>query len=175
MQEFTMVLLFPKPHLVKDEEVYIVGAGNSAGQAAMYLANFAKKVHLLVRGTSVEAKMSQYLVDQINAVDNIDVHLKAQITEVHGNGHLEAITIQSSEEQEKVATGALFIFIGAAPKTNWLQGIVLLDERGFIYTGLETFKEDKPPKTWSLVRKPFLLETSIPGIFAAGGCAAWFG
>ena len=152
----------------KDEEVYIVGAGNSAGQAAMYLANFAKKVHLLVRGSNLEAKMSQYLVDQINLVGNIVVHLETQVTEVHGNDHLEEITIHNGEKSEKVPTSALFIFIGAAPKTNWLQGIILLDERGFIYTGPETFKDSKPPKTWSLARKPFLLETSIPGIFAAG-------
>ncbi len=152
----------------KDEEVYIVGAGNSAGQAAMYLAKFAKKVHILVRGSSLEAKMSQYLVNQINLTDNIMVHLKTQVTEVHGSDHLEEITIQDGEKSEKVPTSALFIFIGAAPKTNWLQGIVLLDERGFIYTGPETFKDSKPPKTWSLARKPFLLEASIPGIFAAG-------
>ncbi len=152
----------------KNEEVYIVGAGNSAGQGAMYLANFAKKVHLLVRGPNLEAKMSQYLVDQINLVGNIVVHLKTQVTEVHGNDHLEKITIHNGEKSEKVPTSALFIFIGAAPKTNWLQGVILLDEHGFIYTGPETFKDSKPPKTWSLARKPLLLETNIPGIFAAG-------
>ena len=152
----------------QNEDVYIVGAGNSAGQAAMYLARFAKSVTLLVRGEWLETKMSQYLVDRIYETKNIFVRLKTHVQDVHGTDHLEAITISSDGVLEKLATSAIFIFVGAAPATNWLGDVVLRDERGFIYTGSDTFVEGKRPKSWSLERTPFLLETSVPGIFAAG-------
>ena len=150
------------------EDVYIVGAGNSAGQAAMYLSGFAKKVYLLVRGDNLEAKMSQYLVDQIRAVDNIEVMLKSEVKGVQGEDKLEGLTLESDSEVLEVETNALFIFIGASPATEWLGNLIMTDGRGFICTGPDTKQRDKWPKSWTLEREPLLLETSVPGIFAAG-------
>ncbi|MGL4609693.1 MAG: FAD-dependent oxidoreductase [Trueperaceae bacterium] len=147
------------------EDVFIVGAGNSAGQAAMYLAQFAKSVTMLVRGTSLAASMSQYLIDQIKATENIRIKHCAQVAEVHGEGKLESITLSytNSSEKETVLAAALFVFIGAMPYTNWLGEQVLRDDRGFVPTG-----PDLPKDMWKLERDPFLLETNIPGVFAAG-------
>ena len=152
----------------QDEDLYIVGAGNSAGQAAMYLSKFARSITLLVRGESLEAKMSQYLVERINEAENIHVLLNTEIQAVHGENRLEALTLDKNGETEKVATSAVFIFVGAAPATEWLGDTVLRDKRGYIYTGPDTLAKGKKPEGWSLERDPFLLETSVPGIFAAG-------
>jgi len=152
------------------EEVYIIGGANSAGQAAMYFSKYARRVVMLVRGDSLEKGMSQYLVDQIAGMENITVRLNASVLEAKGETSLEAITILNSAtgEQETVPATSLFIFIGATPHTNWLDGVVERDERGFIFTGLDLVREGKRPKGWTLERNPLLLEASVPGIFAAG-------
>lgn len=153
----------------KGQDVFIVGAGNSAGQAAMYFAKYAGKVIMLVRGSSLKAKMSQYLVDQIGATDNIEVRLREEISACHGNDYLERLTIKNNETDTtyEAETNYLFIFIGAAPRTQWLEEQVARDKRGFLLTGPDL--DDKTDlKEWPLERAPFLLETSVPGIFAAG-------
>lgn len=148
----------------QNEDVYIVGAGNSAGQAALYLAGFANSVTLVVRGANLESKMSMYLIERIYEADSIHVLLNSEVVEVHGDSHLEAITLNTSGELSQKATSALFIFIGASPTTDWLGDRVARDDKGFVYTGA-----DLPSDTeWPLERDPFLLETSTPGIFAAG-------
>ncbi|MDX2007873.1 MAG: FAD-dependent oxidoreductase [Meiothermus sp.] len=149
----------------QNEDVYIVGGGNSAGQAAMYLSQFARSVHILVRGTGLAATMSQYLIEQIAATPNIRLHTCTQVVAVHGADHLEALTLAETQggQTERVEAGALFIFIGAMPYTDWLEGAVLRDDKGFVPTG-----SDLPKGVWRLERDPFLLETSVPGVFAAG-------
>ncbi|MGG6296669.1 FAD-dependent oxidoreductase [Leptolyngbya sp. AN02str] len=152
------------------EDVYLVGGANSAGQAAMHFAKYARKVIMLVRGESLSASMSQYLIDQIAATDNIQVCTGCSVVEVKGDEHLEAIAIahKSTNHIEVVPARSLFIFIGASPKTDWLDGIVERDDPGFILTGTDLMRDGKPPRGWSLDRPPFLLESSVPGIFAAG-------
>jgi thioredoxin reductase (NADPH) len=154
----------------KDEDVFIVGGANSAGQAAMYFANYARRVVMLVRGSSLASGMSQYLVEQIRQTPNIHVELNSQVTEAFGTERLEAISIycSTSGETQKFAAVSLFIFIGAAPQTEWLHGAVERDERGFILTGADLIRAGKPPRTWSIEREPWLLEASVPGIFVAG-------
>jgi len=154
----------------KDEDVFIVGGANSAGQAAMYFANYARRVVMLVRGNSLAAGMSQYLVEQIRQTPSIHVELNSQVTEAFGTERLEAISIycSTSGETQKVAAVSLFIFIGAAPQTEWLHGAVERDERGFILTGADLIRAGKPPREWSIEREPWLLEASVPGIFVAG-------
>ena len=154
----------------KDEDVFIVGGANSAGQAAMYFSNYARRVVMLVRGSSLAAGMSQYLVEQIRQTSNIHVELNSQVTEAFGTERLEAISIlcSTSGETQKVPAVSLFIFIGAAPQTEWLHGAVERDEKGFILTGADLMRAGKPPKAWSIEREPWLLEASVPGIFVAG-------
>ena len=152
------------------EDVFIVGAGNSAGQAAMYLSKFARSVNLIVRSDSLKKSMSKYLIDQLEATNNIEVKLLTQVVEVLGKDNLEAITLTNSatNEVETVPTNSLFTFIGATPHTDWLQGVVERDERGFILTGANTMQNEMFPKGWTLNRSPYFLETSVPGIFAVG-------
>jgi thioredoxin reductase (NADPH) len=154
----------------KDEDVLIVGGANSAGQAAMYFSKYARRVVMLVRGNSLAAGMSQYLVEQIKETPNIHVELNSEITEAFGKDRLEAVSIlcSSSGETQKVPAASLFIFIGAAPQTDWLRGAVERDDKGFILTGADLLRSGKPPKSWSLEREPWLLEASVPGIFVAG-------
>jgi thioredoxin reductase (NADPH) len=154
----------------KDEDVFIVGGANSAGQAAMYFSSYARRVVMLVRGGSLAAGMSQYLVEQIRQTPNIHVELNSQVTEAFGTERLEAIAIycSTSGETQKIAAVSLFIFIGAAPQTEWLHGAVERDERGFILTGSDLIRAGKPPRAWSIEREPWLLEASVPGIFVAG-------
>jgi len=154
----------------RGEDIYIVGAANSAGQAAMYFSRYARRVVILARGASLSATMSQYLIDQIRNTENIHVETRSQVTEVHGAERLEALSILCSEsgEIETVPATSLFIFIGAAPRTEWLAGVVERDERGFILSGPDLLHDGKRPNGWRLDRDPWLLETSVPGILVAG-------
>jgi thioredoxin reductase (NADPH) len=154
----------------RDEDVYIVGGANSAGQAAMNFARFARRVIMLVRGESLAASMSKYLIDDIAATPKIEVQTHSQVVEVHGADRLEAISIACSRTGtvEKVPATSLFIFIGAEPGTGWLDGFVQRDARGFILTGPDLMKDGKRPRGWPLDRDPGLLETSVPGVFAVG-------
>ncbi len=150
----------------KDEDVYVVGGANSAGQAAMYFSKYARQVRMLVRGESLTKSMSQYLIDQIAETDNIEVMPFHSVVEAKGNDRLEEILVKDSQtgEIKTFKTNSLFIFIGAKPSTVWLDQIVQRDERGFIYSG-----PDIPNGTpWPLERARFLLETNVPGIFAVG-------
>lgn len=152
------------------DDVYIVGAANSAGQAALHIAQFARRVVLLVRGESLEASMSQYLVERIVAAENIDVRLRTEVVRGGGGEHLEWITIvdRTTGEEETVESNWLYVFIGALPRTDWLGDRVARDERGFILTGPDVIALDDADTRWPLERAPLLLETSIPGVFAAG-------
>jgi thioredoxin reductase (NADPH) len=154
----------------REEDVYIVGGANSAGQAAMFFSKYARRVVMLVRGPSLSATMSQYLIDQIQKTENIHVEYGTRVTEVHGDDRLRSISIacDSSGDTKTVPATSLFIFIGAEPRTAWLDGVIERDTRGFILTGPDLMRDGKPPKGWSLDRDPGLLETNIPGIFAIG-------
>src|SRR3989441_3328663 len=154
----------------KDEEVYIIGGANSAGQAAMYFSRYARRVVMLVRGESLSPSMSQYLIDQIKRMPNIQVETRARVVEVHGDSRLEAISIHcvDSGQTDRVPANSLFVFIGAEPNTDWLAAVVERDQRGFILTGADLMRDGKRPGGWPLDRDPFLTETSVPGIFAAG-------
>ena len=154
----------------KGEVVYVVGGANSAGQAAMNFAKYAERVVILVRGASLASTMSQYLIDQIKQTSNIQLWTRASVAEVHGETHLEEVSVLCSDtgKIERVPASAMFIFIGALPQTNWLDGIVERDDRGFILTGPDLIRDGQPPKGWTLERDPFLLETNVPGLFAVG-------
>ena len=152
------------------EIVYVVGGANSAGQAAMNFAKYAERVVILVRGDSLAATMSQYLIDQIKETPNIQIWAHASMVEAHGTTHLEEISVLCSDTNkiERVPASSMFIFIGALPRTDWLAGLVERDERGFILTGPDLMRDGQHPKGWTLDRDPFLLETNVPGIFAVG-------
>jgi thioredoxin reductase (NADPH) len=154
----------------RDEEVYIVGGANSAGQAAMNFSRYAGRVVMLVRGPGLGASMSRYLIDEIDHTPKIEVQTGARIVEVHGEERLEAISIRcdATGSIDRVRASALFIFIGAEPSTEWLNGFVERDERGFLLTGQDLLKNGERPKGWQLDRDPSLLETSVPGVFAVG-------
>jgi thioredoxin reductase (NADPH) len=155
----------------RDEDVFVVGGANSAGQAAMHLSKYARQVTMLVRGPSLAATMSQYLIDQIVATPNINVRCQATVVEAHGETHLEAITITDAETRETAPTKSLFIFIGAQPGTDWLAGKLERDEHGFILSGPDLLRNGrKQLHSWerTIGRDPFLLETSVPGVFVAG-------
>jgi thioredoxin reductase (NADPH) len=154
----------------KGEIVYVVGGANSAGQAAMNFSKYAERVVILVRGSSLASTMSQYLIEQIEHTPNIQLWTHANVAEAHGDTHLEEISILCSDTNkvERVPATSMFIFIGALPRTDWLGDLVERDDRGFILTGPDLMWEGKRPKTWTLERDPFLLETNIPGLFAVG-------
>ena len=154
----------------RDEDVYIVGGANSAGQAAMFFSRYARRVVMVVRGESLAASMSQYLIDQIKETGTIHVEYSSRVTEVHGETRLESISIKCDQtgDVSQVPAAALFIFIGAEPRTGWLDGTVERDARGFILTGPDLMRDGKRPKGWTLERSPGLLETNVPGIFAVG-------
>ena len=149
------------------EEVYVVGAANSAGQAVLNLARFAKKVVMLVRGERLEDSMSHYLVERIHAADNVEVRLRTKVVGASGDGHLEQLQVcdEAHNTVEEVATSWLFVFIGAAPRTDWLGDVVARDDKGFLLTGQELAAAGL---AWPLERPPFVLETNVPGVFAAG-------
>ena len=156
--------------LCRDEEVVVVGGGNSAGQAAVHLARSASRVRLLCRGESLEAGMSRYLLDQVCALDNVEVLERTQVVGLEGNGHLSAVRATTRGGGERtIPTGALFLFIGADPNTGWLRGCVALDRHGFVLTGPQLPPEELQADRWVAAgRTPYMLETSLPGVFAAG-------
>ena len=151
------------------DDVYIVGAANSAGQAALNLARFAKRVVLVVRGGSLEASMSRYLSERIMAAPTIDVRFRSEVVECAGEGHLETLTLQDRDngQREEVASSWLFVFIGASPRTEWLGTDIVRDEKGFVVTG-QDLQAPTYAERWPLPRAPYALETSVPGVFAAG-------
>jgi thioredoxin reductase (NADPH) len=157
----------------RSEDIYVVGGANSAGQAAVHFSRYANTVTMLVRGESLAKEMSRYLIDQIKNTRNIKVRLRTTVVEVHGDERLEAITVfdASKGTRETLQTNALFVFIGALPHTEWLNQIVKTDNHGFILTGPD-LPQAKPnghaAGEWKLKRDPFWLESSQPGIFAAG-------
>ncbi|MDF2747256.1 MAG: trxB, partial [Propionibacteriaceae bacterium] len=156
------------------EHVLIVGGANSAGQAATFFARHAAKVSIIVRGDSLERSMSTYLIDQIQAIENIDVRLNTSVLTCAGQDHLECVTLvnRSDGSQEVVEAGHLFVFIGAAPLTDWLPPALVPDRAGFVVTGPDLVVDGKGPRGWDLDRDPYLLESSIPGVFAAGDVRA---
>jgi len=153
--------------LYRDQEVGIVGGGNSAGQAAVYLSRFAKRVVLIVR-TPALSGMSQYLIDQIGACANIEVRYETAVTAAHGEGHVASMSVTGPGGDEDLPLAAVFVFIGQQPRTDWLEGIVVRDPGGFVLTGAQLLEDGKRPAGWSLDRDPFLLESSLPGVFVAG-------
>ena len=154
----------------KGKHVYVVGGANSAGQATMFFSRYASQVSMLVRGSGLQATMSQYLIDQIAATDNIDVQVHTEVVEAFGSNKLEALTLKNNQTQEtwRVETPALFLFIGAVPHTEMVKGVVETNRAGFVLTGPDLYQDGKRPKYWAVPRDPYLLETSVPGIFAAG-------
>ena len=156
--------------LCRGEDVVVVGGGNSAGQAVAHLARTSRRVHLLVRGKDLGAAMSRYLVDRIQATENVTVHLDTVVTALEGDGHLSAVRARSGGGEERTfQTSSLFLFIGADPHTDWLKRCVELDRKGFVVTGPALKPGTAVAEPWRLAaRAPFLLETSLPGVFAAG-------
>lgn len=154
---------------VRGEDIFIVGGANSAGQAAIYFADFARSVTMLVRGPSLAASMSHYLIERIEHTENIQVRCHTAVHQVNGDDRLEELVLRDTVtgELETTPTSALFVYIGAVPPTSWLADSVLRDERGFLLTGPDVMASGRPP-SWNLKRDPFLLETSVPGLFAAG-------
>jgi len=153
-----------------DEHVFVVGGANSAGQAAMMLSKYAARVSIVVRGPSIEAGMSSYLVDQIRATDNIDIRLSSEIVDAGGTGRLEWLMVRDRETDQTVRaeTGGLFLFIGAVPHSDFLEDVVMRNPRGFVLTGPDLRVDGSWPSTWPLDRDPLPMETSVPGVFAAG-------
>ncbi len=154
----------------RDQHVFVVGGANSAGQGAMFFSRYASKVTMLVRGSSLKKGMSQYLVNQIESRENIEVLTRTSVIEAHGNDRLESITLENRDTGEinTVPAVALFLFIGAIPHTKMVADVVQVNKAGFILTGPTDLNLEQYPHTWPLKRSPYLLETSVPGIFAAG-------
>jgi thioredoxin reductase (NADPH) len=153
--------------LYRDQEVGVVGGGNSAGQAAVYLSRFAKRVVLMVRTPELSG-MSQYLIDQMAAIPNIEMRYETAVTAAHGGGHLGSLSVSGPTGEEELPLAAVFVFIGQQPRTDWLQGTVARDPGGFVLTGPALIEDGKRPAGWGLDRDPFLLESSLPGVFVAG-------
>src|SRR5580700_6688269 len=156
------------------QDVYVVGGANSAGQAALYLSRFAKSVTMLVRGSSLEKSMSYYLVKRIADIPNISVRTGTEVVRASGEDHLEHLTLRDTAQgtTETVDAQLLFLFIGAAPLTDWLDGVVTRDGRGFVVTGPDLSPGGERPRGWPLDRVPYYLETSVPGVFVAGDARA---
>jgi thioredoxin reductase (NADPH) len=157
-------------HACRSQDVYVVGGGNSAGQAAMYLANFANRVHIVIRKQDLTATMSKYLIDQIAGTKNIVLRPETVVRQVYGEDRLEELELENivSGERERAKAAALFIFIGARPVTDWITLDIIKDDKGFIETGRDLLKYESFKKAWKLTREPYLLETCSPGIFVAG-------
>jgi thioredoxin reductase (NADPH) len=158
----------------KGQDVYIVGGANSAGQAAVFFSRHAATVTVLVRGPNLEASMSSYLIKQLDGIDNISVRTGTEVCEAGGDGHLERLVLldRNSGERESVKAASMFVFIGAAPRTEWLDGVVVRDARGFIRTGPDLVTGGQRPPGWTLPRDPYHLESSVPGVFVAGDVRA---
>ena len=152
----------------KDEDVYVVGGANSAGQAALYFARYARKVTMLVRGPGLTATMSKYLIDEIGKTSNIELEAHTQVVEAFGGDRLEGIRLMGPDGERRVPASSLFVFIGAAPGTSWLPNCLLRDGNGFLLAGPDLRADGKPLAGWGEPREPFLLESSVPGIFVAG-------
>ena len=154
---------------VRDQDVYIIGGANSAGQAAVYFSRFARSVTLLVRADSLEKSMSHYLIEQIRAIPTIHVRVRSEVVAVAGDGHMETITIadRATDREETVPANFLFVFIGAYPRTEWIGEAVARDAQGFILSGSDLLRAADHPR-WAADREPYLLETSLPGVFVAG-------
>jgi thioredoxin reductase (NADPH) len=157
-----------------DDHVVIVGGANSAGQAAVFFSRYASRVTMVVRGRSLEASMSAYLIEQIAAIDTIDVRTDTEVVKAEGRQHLECVTLRhrTSGAEEKTSAGHLFVFIGAAPHNEWLPSAVLRDRQGFVVTGPDLVSGGQRPAGWDLDRDPYLLESSLPGVFVAGDVRA---
>jgi thioredoxin reductase (NADPH) len=154
--------------LYRDAEVAVIGAGNSAGQATVHLSRFARQVHLVIRGDDLGAGMSAYLVEQIQALGNVRLHTRTEAKALRGSGHLEGATFTTPDGDLDLTVSAMFIFIGQQPRTAWLEGVVARDQRGYVLTGPSV----PAAAAWNLDRPPFLLESSMPGVFAAGDVRA---
>jgi thioredoxin reductase (NADPH) len=152
----------------RDEDVYVVGGANSAGQAALHFSKFARKVTMLVRGEGLVNTMSKYLIDEIEKTSNIVLAAETQVIRAEGNGRLEALCLKGPKGEYHAEATSLFVFIGAEPRVDWLPPSVLRDERGFILAGSDLRRDGKMPESWKEGREPFLLESSIPGVFVAG-------
>ncbi|MDE3150495.1 MAG: FAD-dependent oxidoreductase, partial [Acidobacteriota bacterium] len=152
----------------RDEEVFVVGGANSAGQAALHFAKFASKVTMLVRGDGLSATMSKYLIDEIGRTSNIVLGARTQVLEAMGEKRLEALRLRGPEGESVAPASSLFVFIGAEPGTCWLPPCILRDEKGFVLAGPDLRFDGKLPEIWREPREPFLLETSVPGVFVAG-------
>jgi thioredoxin reductase (NADPH) len=151
-----------------------VGGANSAGQAAVFFSRYARTVNIVVRGESLERSMSYYLIQQLGAIGNVHVHTRTEVMCARGDGRLEAVVLRDNADgsQREAPAGHLFIFIGAEPRTEWLSGAVLRDQRGFICTGPDLLRDGRRPPGWDRERDPFYLECSVPGVFAAGDVRA---
>jgi thioredoxin reductase (NADPH) len=156
----------------KDEDVYIVGGANSAGQAALHFAKYARKVTMLVRGDGLSATMSKYLIDEIGITSNIRVEAGTQVVEALGGERLECLKLRGPQGERTEPVSSLFVFIGAAPVTTWLPKCVLRDEKGFVLAGPDLRVKGAWPEVWKEAREPFLLESSVPGVFVAGDVRA---
>jgi len=156
------------------DDIYVVGGANSAGQAAVFLARHARQVTLLVRADNLDKSMSHYLIRQIDEIPNIEVRVTTEVAAVHGDDHLEQITLcdRTTGKQETVPAGYLFVFIGAAPRTEWLEGVLDRDPRGFVLTGPDLRGPGNRPRPRGFDRDPYFLEASVPGVFAAGDVRA---
>ncbi|HLN59360.1 MAG TPA: NAD(P)/FAD-dependent oxidoreductase, partial [Thermoanaerobaculia bacterium] len=154
----------------RGQDVCIVGAGNSAGQGALFFSRYARRVTLLVRGESLGRSLSRYLEDRIAATPNIEIVTRVEITQVAGTGRLERVSVRHVEtgEERALDAAAMFIFIGAKPRTEMVADTIELDEKGFVLTGPDLPRADRRPRGWALDRDPYIFETSVPGIFAAG-------
>jgi len=156
--------------LYRDKDVFVVGAANSAGQAALYFSRYARTVTILMRGPDLGRSMSQYLVDRINETANVIVLPNTVVVGAGGKARLESIDVRDTAagEARTVSAAAMFIFIGSAPRTGMVAELVERDEQGFILTGREVMRDGRRPRGWTPDRDPFLLETSVPGVFAVG-------
>ena len=156
--------------LCEGEDIVVVGGGNSAGQAAVFLAGRCRHVHVLIRSEGLAESMSRYLIRRIEESPNITLHARTQLTALEGNGRLERIAWRNAASggEQAQEIGHVFLMTGAEPNTQWLQGCVALDDKGFVRTGPELLAEDLTAARWPLPRAPYLLETSLPGVFAVG-------
>ena len=154
----------------RDQEICVVGGANSAGQGALFFSRFARRVTMLVRAPDLQATMSRYLVDRIRATANIEVLTGVEVAGVRGNGSLQAVVVKSvaAGEERTIPSSALFVFIGVRPHTDAFAGVLERDDGGFVVTGADLPREHGRPRGWTLEREPFMFETSIPGVFAAG-------